>query len=721
MKILICIFLLVISVDNCFAQNSTDHGFHLNNIPSEGVLLDKGWKFHAGDDPEWANPDFDDRQWQSINPTLELHHLPQVKEAGIGWFRLKLQVDSSLIDKMLSMVITTIGASEIYLNGKLIYRLGKVSKDYKAERTHQFFDLRLSIKLEHQSSQVIAVRYSFNKKNLYLKFSNVAFCLSIVLKEVNPMYTDNYKGDSFLSILRSIQLSFYLPLGVLILFFYYSFPKRREYLYIGIFCLCLFMDTLLHIIALLPSMTVSQTMFITLAQLSFQLLAQISLIHGTHLLYKLAKNWVFNFIVLYALLVIPFFFISKDWSGLFHTFFSVVITVEFLHLSFKAVRLHRPGAWILFTTASLSVLGLIYMFCLLATGNIYLFFVILSVVYVIPAIGFSIFTADDFARTGLALQSRVVEVEALSEKTISQEKEKQQILAVQNETLETQVSERTLDLKQSLEDLKATQTQLIQSEKMASLGELTAGIAHEIQNPLNFINNFSDVNNELIDEMKNEFIANNKEVAFSIADNIKENQQKINHHGKRADAIVKGMLQHSRTSTNQKEPTDINKLADEYLRLCYHGLRAKDQFFNATMQTDFDQSIQKINIIPQDIGRVLLNLYTNAFYAVNEKKKEQFEARLNDEVGQGYEPAVSVSTKKVGDKVEIKVADNGNGIPQNGVDKIFQPFFTTKPTGQGTGLGLSLSYDIIKAHGGEIKVETKEGERSEFIIQLPAN
>ncbi|MBA3675120.1 MAG: hypothetical protein H0W75_09250, partial [Chitinophagaceae bacterium] len=188
------------------------------------------------------------------------------------------------------------------------------------------------------------------------------------------------------------------------------------------------------------------------------------------------------------------------------------------------------------------------------------------------------------------------------------------------------------------------------------------------------------------------------------------NEQKINHHGKRADAIVKGMLQHSRTNTSKKEPTDINKLADEYLRLCYHGLRAKDQSFNATLQTDFDESIEKINIIPQDIGRVLLNLFTNAFYTVTEKKKEQKD---------NYEPTVTVTTKRIGDKIEIKVVDNGNGIPQHVLDKIFQPFFTTKPTGQGTGLGLSLSYDIIKAHGGELKVETKEGEGSKFIIELP--
>jgi signal transduction histidine kinase len=268
-----------------------------------------------------------------------------------------------------------------------------------------------------------------------------------------------------------------------------------------------------------------------------------------------------------------------------------------------------------------------------------------------------------------------------------------------------------LKIEQAYNDLKSTQQQLIQSEKMASLGELTAGIAHEIQNPLNFVNNFSEVNEDLLKELNEEADKGNLEEVKAIAKDITFNSEKINHHGKRADAIVKGMLQHSRTSSGQKELTDINALCDEYLRLAYHGLRAKDKSFNADLKTEFDGSIGKINIIPQDIGRVVLNLINNAFYAVDEKKKQN---------QNGYEPIVSVSTKRSNGKVEISVADNGNGIPKKVLDKIFQPFFTTKPTGQGTGLGLSLSYDIVKAHGGELTVETKEGEGSEFIINLPA-
>ena len=276
----------------------------------------------------------------------------------------------------------------------------------------------------------------------------------------------------------------------------------------------------------------------------------------------------------------------------------------------------------------------------------------------------------------------------------------------------TKLEKAKQSVETTLSELKATQNQLVQSEKMASLGELTAGIAHEIQNPLNFVNNFSEVSVELIEEMHEELEKGDLEEAIAISEDVKQNLEKINHHGKRADGIVKGMLQHSRSSSGVKEPTDINALTDEYLRLAYHGLRAKDKSFNATMDTDFDENLEKINIIPQDIGRVILNLITNAFYAVTERKKQEQDK---------YEPKVLVSTKKDKNQITLSVKDNGDGIPQKVLDKIFQPFFTTKPTGQGTGLGLSLSYDIVKAHGGELKVETKEGQGTEFIITITQN
>jgi len=332
-------------------------------------------------------------------------------------------------------------------------------------------------------------------------------------------------------------------------------------------------------------------------------------------------------------------------------------------------------------------------------------------------------SAEQKAAISKSLKDADKELEITAFKLDRTEKVKRTTAILLEETIEEleqkrkAIEETNAALQKSLDDLKAAQTQLIQSEKMASLGELTAGIAHEIQNPLNFVNNFSEVSTELVDEMNDEIEKGNLEDARQIAQDLKQNLEKINHHGKRAGEIVKGMLQHSRSSSGVKEPTDINALCDEYLRLSYHGLRAKDKSFNATMKTDFDTSLEKVNIIPQDIGRVVLNLLTNAFYAVDEKKKLNIPA---------YEPTVTISTncsplpwRGVGGEVQITVSDNGNGIPQKILDKIFQPFFTTKPTGQGTGLGLSLSYDIVKAHGGELKVDTKEGEGSVFIIQLP--
>lgn len=302
---------------------------------------------------------------------------------------------------------------------------------------------------------------------------------------------------------------------------------------------------------------------------------------------------------------------------------------------------------------------------------------------------------------------------------------------IELDTQKKLIEEQNIELNKALNKLKSTQSQLIQAEKMASLGELTAGIAHEIQNPLNFVNNFSEVSSELVDELKikNDKLKIEDEEVRDLLDDIAGNLQKINHHGKRAADIVKGMLQHSRTSSGQKEPTDINALCDEYLRLAYHGLRAKDKSFNADFKLEADEKLPKINVVPQDIGRVLLNLINNAFYAVDKKAKDlppppPEGGAKNDQ--NMYRPTVTICTTSskspLGDLgVKISVKDNGEGIPAHIVDKIFQPFFTTKPTGQGTGLGLSLSYDIVKAHGGELKLNTKEGEGTEFIIVLPTN
>ncbi len=289
----------------------------------------------------------------------------------------------------------------------------------------------------------------------------------------------------------------------------------------------------------------------------------------------------------------------------------------------------------------------------------------------------------------------------LLEETIEELEQKRKVAEESNDALQ-----------KSLEELKATQSQLVHSEKMASLGELTAGIAHEIQNPLNFVNNFSELCSELIEELVENLEKGDLEDSNEIVHDLKENLKKITHHGKRADAIVKSMLQHSRAGTGQKELTDLNALADEYLRLSYHGIRAKDKSFNSDFKTDFDPDLPNLSVVPQDLGRVILNLLNNAFYACFERKGSQDPLK-------SFSPMVKISTKQLGKMAEIRIKDNGMGIPDSIKSKIFQPFFTTKPTGQGTGLGLSLSYDIIKSHGGEISLSSEVGVGTEFIILLP--
>jgi len=394
--------------------------------------------------------------------------------------------------------------------------------------------------------------------------------------------------------------------------------------------------------------------------------------------------------------------------------YNLLFYIAIIALSVKALRDKKEGAAMFLT-------GIIIAACFFVLFSINGFINFESVLlisfevafaFLPPAIILSVLLAREFAHNLVSLRQKLEQVETLSARSLQQEVEKQQILSKQNEMLEQKVIERTAELNRSLNDLKSTQTQLIQSEKMASLGELTAGIAHEIQNPLNFVNNFSEVNTELIDEMQEEIDKGDFEEVKAIANDIKENQQKINQHGKRADAIVKGMLEHSRSNSGQKEPTDLNAMADEFMRLSYHGLRAKDKSFNAELITHFDPGLPKMEVVQQDIGRVMLNLFNNAFYAVNQKAKTAIA---------NYKPAVEIKTFATpSGGWGATVRDNGIGIPAAIKEKIMQPFFTTKPTGEGTGLGLSLSYDIVvKAHGGKLEVESEEGKYTEFKISIP--
>ena len=420
----------------------------------------------------------------------------------------------------------------------------------------------------------------------------------------------------------------------------------------------------------------------------------------------LSKVWLGS-IIYFGLSFIPRLGFMADWYAII-IFLVYLLTVYFL-------RGHRPARLLLL---ALLPYGTVFSIAS-AFGFLTPVFYQSNEGYFSTARGFTLFWLIGFGIYALVQNHKE------HKRRIKQEEETQ-LAEARKAELEQMVTDRTTELtteKEKLElalsELKATQDQLIQSEKLASLGELTAGIAHEIQNPLNFVNNFAELSGELAIELKEEIDdlkiqGNEKENIADLLGDLTQNQEKINHHGKRAASIVNGMLQHARTSSGKKEPTDLNALSDEFLRLAYHGLRAKDRGFNATMKTDFDEKVGNVEVIPQDIGRVMLNLITNAFYEVTEKKKQATAS------GQDYEPTVAVSTKRSGDMVMLTVKDNGNGIPSKALDKIFQPFFSTKPIGRGTGLGLSLAYDIVaKGHGGELKVETKEGEGTAFIVQLP--
>jgi len=710
MKIIACLLIpLFFLAYNCSSQDSATSVLHINKLPAEGVVLDKGWKFTDGDNPAYANPAYDDSKWRSINPTLDIHDLPPIIKSGIFWLRLHLSIDSNLLKEQLASMIAQSGASEIYLNGRLLYKFGTVSTKPDEIKAYDPSGKPVSIPFDKSKAQVLAVRYILQPHLLYTTaFLHTNHLLDIRVNQIDRSF-DQYLYISSRTRFNFFRVGVFFIFAILHLAFFLYYPAQKANLYFSLYSLFFAVSDLCQ-----PDLPheVRYIFYIANFSLGIYQLGVFFLLTALYSLLEQKRGWIY-----WGLLVatITGIFLNS-WGYPSHWRVSVflinsIVNFEMVRVAFKALKRKQRGAWIIAAGAiNFSIFWITFVLSIIfsyldihLSSTFTIFDLVFNFSILSIPVATSIYLALDFAFTTRELKNKLSEVQKLSS-------EKQQILTAQKEMLEQQVAERTSELNQSLEDLKSTQSQLIQSEKMASLGELTAGIAHEIQNPLNFVNNFSEINTELIEELKSELLIDNKEEALLIADDIKDNEQKIIHHGKRADSIVKGMLQHSRASTGKKEFTDINALVDECIRLSYHGMRAKDKEFNAAIKTDLDGSIGKVNIVPQDISRVLLNLLNNAFYAVDEKKR-----RLDGM----FEPAVSVCTKKLDGKVEIHVKDNGNGVPQNIVDKIFQPFFTTKPTGQGTGLGLSLSYDIIKAHGGDIKVESKEGDGSEFIVKLP--
>lgn len=478
--------------DNGFGQST----FRIDSLPPNGVLLDKGWKWHAGDNPDWATTDFDDTKWEPINPAQDIHDLPQVRKAQIGWLRLRLHVDSSIVRQSPVLILSQLGASEIYLNGKLIHRYGTVSSKGSVERTN-FLRIHLaSLGFNDQPNQVIAVRYSFTVDNFYFKYFYSNPCLELKLQPTDDAYADLRAVIQFQRTQQSLLAGFFLLLAAFSLFLYFLISVEKFYLFLGIFCLSQFWQVLSQVLFSTDVTTTGAFIFLFSGNI-IALVGALMLLNGFYLLFSQPKRLFFYFLAGFAFVTIPcLLFLYSRGSTITFCFF-LVLNMDILRLSFGAARRHRPGAWTLISTFLLFYLFFGVFIILNAIGQIQVGYLISAISLFVPLLGMSLFLAGEFSGTNHILIAKLIEVETLST-------EKQRILAVQNETLERQVTERTAALYQSLETLKSTQNQLIQKEKPASLGELTAGIAHEIQNPLNFVNNFSEVSVDLVTELEQE-------------------------------------------------------------------------------------------------------------------------------------------------------------------------------------------------------------------------
>jgi signal transduction histidine kinase len=725
MKVSTWLLLNIFLYLNGFAQTRDTTLFQIKQLGEQGVFLNQGWKFQPGDNMEWAQVDFNDIGWQAIDPTQDIRDLPQLWQTNIGWFRLHFSVDSVLSQQSLALLVQQTGASEIYLNGKLIRQLGRISdKPEEIQAMTLPSSHMIGFPVANEPSQVLAVRFALQRNVPYIQFGgrpNPA--LQINVNEVNA--ASRYVSSNDITSFEYFRAGLFFILAILHLGFFWFNPAQKANLYFFLYAFLYALGASAINLAYKVYSIDTKMYLLVFASAVGVIINAVFYLKALYQLLNLQKGFFFWILSSGLILIFPLSFWLYNQAGLLFSLSTILISLESIRVTVLAVRRKKRGAKIL-AWGSISYFVFFSLFVAMAFGylpagpNWIIGHWCINIAVLSFPISISLFLALEFAFTSRSLETKLLEVQQLSEKTFAQEKEKQQILAAQNETLEQQVKERTTkvvaqkeELQSTLEHLRTTQSQLIQKEKMASLGELTAGIAHEIQNPLNFVNNFSEVSQELCEEIEEEAKTGNTQEILSISADLKQNLEKISHHGKRADSIVKNMLQHSRSSSGERQLTDINALTDEYLRLAYHGLRAKNQEFNAKLVTDFDKSIGKIEVVPQEIGRVLLNLFNNAFYAVSQKK-----AHLNGQ----YQPQVSVTTKALNGKVEIRVQDNGTGIPESVKQKIFQPFFTTKPTGEGTGLGLSLSYDIItKGHGGILEVDSKENEFTEFIVQLPYN
>jgi signal transduction histidine kinase len=694
---------------------------HVTRLPAAGLMLDKGWRYHLGDDSAWARPDFDDRAWDTLNPVRPWREQPARFYTGRSWLRLRFQLGDSLSRQVLLLWPNGNGAFELYLDGQLLRREGRSHPDLRQVESNPNTPPPLDLPALGRGPHVLAVRFAPMQYPAWLLGVRTSY---------PPLFCQLFTAPQFRrqdAVLAQRNTQFMVLAGVFglltllhLVFFRYN-PARPANRYFALYAgsTALFFGLRAYLQGDTDFSSNAQQIVAWVTNSWLQLLSYLWAVRALYALFGYRPGRLYYGLWVVSVLTLAggsFYIFSTGPSN-----FAVVVCmglaiVELLRLTIKAGRERQRGVGIVGTGFAVGLLCLVVGVAL-AVANIYrfqgypIFVILLLLAFLVPALGISLFLAREFALDAQQLLAKLGEVEQLSAQTIAQEQEKQALLAAQNETLEQQVSERTGELQRSLTDLRATQAQLIQKEKMASLGELTAGIAHEIQNPLNFVNNFSEVSGELVAELKQELEGGDLAEAHALADDLAQNLAKITQHGRRAAGIVKGMLEHSSPSAGEREPTDLNRLCDEYLRLAYQGLRAKDKSFNAALTTDFLTDLPAVTMVSADVGRVLLNLFTNAFYAVRQRQ-------LSGEPG--YQPQVGVRTVLLNQQVQIQVTDNGTGMSPAVQAKIFQPFFTTKPTGEGTGLGLSLSHDIIaQGHGGTLSVESREGQSTTFYVSLP--
>ena len=671
------------------------------------------WRFTTDPNAFWADEILIAEDWQNKN-TLNFAPFFNPDRSLEGWFQIKLSFDESITSSAFGLNIGNFGqALEIFMDGKLIHKIGSLGEgDEKYQRgiPENLYDI-IPLNLNPNQEYVLNIHYKYEPvgfpANLFTFSDSFRFSCAIT----GPAYEAPSSGIN-ISELGITLFSAGMVATILILLLMLLFQNWNDVL-LRLLAVCNFGFASLIATSIFTDFGIYfnyrlYVVVLGLSNLSFAFILPtlpliFSIIFTGRLPQKKGLAWAFFF-----LCFLEFQFLHIAALGFSLLLIGFGTSLMYIVGSRKTVK---GAQWYVVIGGIIFLLSAILLFSLFLQKSSWVnpfTFNFLILVFPLSLVGYVMSRFKEAER----------EVKLKSQKVIQVTEEKRLQALNQKDLLEKEVKLRTAELSQSLENLKSTQAQLIQSEKMASLGELTAGIAHEIQNPLNFVNNFSELNKELVEEATEELEKGDIEETKVILKDLGENSEKINLHGKRADSIVKGMLEHSRANKGEKAPTDLNALADEFVRLSYHGLRAKDKSFNADFKTNFDPNLPKVNVIPQDIGRVLLNLINNAFQACTEP---------SGSAAAGVEkPLVQVSTRKSDNGIEIRVSDNGSGIPDDIKDKIFQPFFTTKPTGQGTGLGLSLSYDIVKAHGGELKVETKEGSSlpageagTEFTIELP--